>query len=239
MVMSISKDIPGLVRLHPIACGLGYAFIIETPRGLYLIDAGSPGQQDRVLSKMKALGRTDLQLIWITHAHYDHYGSATALRQLTGARVGVHPADAHSLATGQSPLGTPHHYGFIFTWIQPLLIRFRPLPATSPDFTLRDGETLESFGLDASVMHTPGHTPGHTCLLLPGGIAFAGDLIARFPSPQMQHLVATDWDQLANSLAHFQSARPKWIYTGHSRLPLPGKSLQKIAYRAGLRPTTS
>jgi glyoxylase-like metal-dependent hydrolase (beta-lactamase superfamily II) len=140
---------------------------------------------------MKELGRTDLRLIWITHAHYDHYGSAAALRESTGARIGVHPADAGSLVAGQSPLGTPHRYGFIYSLGQSLVNRAWPLPATSPDFTLDDGETLGRFGLDASVLHTPGHTPGHTCLLLPGGIACAGDLIASFPRPRLQALLAT------------------------------------------------
>jgi glyoxylase-like metal-dependent hydrolase (beta-lactamase superfamily II) len=49
---------------------------------------------------MKELGRTDLKAIWITHAHYDHYGSAATLRRATGARIGVHPADANYLVRG-------------------------------------------------------------------------------------------------------------------------------------------
>ncbi len=36
------------MNIHPISCGLGMAFRIENDRGLYLIDSGSPEQQDRV-----------------------------------------------------------------------------------------------------------------------------------------------------------------------------------------------
>lgn len=216
------------MRVHPLSCGLGMAFLIEAPHGLFLIDSGSPGQQDRVLAKMKELGRMDLKAIWITHAHYDHYGSAAALRELTGARIGVHPADASSLAAGESPLGTPRQYGFIYSPAQRVLNRFRPLPATFPDFILNDGETLERFGWRASVLHTPGHTPGHTCLLLAGGTAFAADLIGRSPRPRLQSLLATDWDQLPGSLASLQATRPERVYTGHSRHPLSGKALREI-----------
>ena len=219
------------MRIHPVACGLGFAFLVEASQGLFLVDSGSPGQQERVLAKMKALGRTDLKLIWITHAHYDHYGSAAALRMLTGAQIGVHPLDAPSLVSGQSPLGIPHYYGLIFALVQPMVNRIRSLPATSPDFMLEDGETLERFGFNASVMHTPGHTPGHTCLLLPNGIAFAADLIASFPYARRQFLVATDWSQLPTSLRRFQAAQPEWTYSGHSRHPIPGRMLQKISYR--------
>jgi len=219
------------VHIYPLACGLGFAFQIEAPRGLFLVDSGSPGQQERVLAKMKALRRTDLKLIWITHAHYDHYGSAAALRELTGARIGVHPQDARSLIIGHSPLGTPHYYGFIFALVQPMVNRIWSLPATPPDFILEDGETLERFGFNASVLHTPGHTPGHSCLLLPNSTAFAADLIASFPSSRLQFLVATDWSQLPNSIRRFQAAQPEWTYSGHSQHPIPGMMLQKISCR--------
>jgi hydroxyacylglutathione hydrolase len=129
-----------MMRIHPLSCGLGLAFLIELPQGLFLCDSGSPGQQWRVLAKMKALGRNDLKAIWITHAHYDHYGSAAALRELTGALIGVHPADAEYLSSGQSPLGTPRSFGVLFQPSQALFMHIRPLPPASPDFTLVDGE---------------------------------------------------------------------------------------------------
>ncbi len=216
------------MQVHPISCGLGIAFLIETDQGLYLIDSGSPGQQDRVLAKMRELGRTDLKLIWITHAHYDHYGSAAGLRKLTGAKIGVHPADAESMINGQSPLGTWHSYGFIYPVAQSIVSRMNPLPATPPDFTLEDSQTHEPFGLNAVVLHTPGHTPGHTCLLLEDGTAFTADLIGSFPRLRLQGLLATDWSQLPGSLGRLQAAQPEWIYTGHVRRRIPGALIRQI-----------
>jgi glyoxylase-like metal-dependent hydrolase (beta-lactamase superfamily II) len=213
------------MRIHPISCGFGYAFLIEVPSGLFLVDSGSPGQEAQVLAKMKEIGRADLKAIWITHAHYDHYGSAAALRKATGAAVGVHPADAGYLAAGLSPLGSPCSYGFIYPLAQRLLGHTTSLPAITPDFTLEDGETLEDFGLRATVLHTPGHTPGHTCLLLEGGIALVGDLIGAFPWPRRQSLLATDWSQLQGSLDHLKSAHPQWIYTGHFARKIPASRL--------------
>lgn len=70
------RGIPAM-QIHPIACGLGHAFLIETESGLCLVDSGSPDEEQRVLACLRALGRSDLKLIWITHAHYDHYGSVT------------------------------------------------------------------------------------------------------------------------------------------------------------------
>jgi len=214
--------------VHPLACGYGYCFLLEDPHGLYLIDTGTPDREAVVLTKMKELGRTDLKVIWITHAHIDHYGSAAALRRLTGTPIGVHPADAGTMASGQSPLGVSREWGFIYYLAQPILQLMRPIKATPPDFTLEDGDTLESYGLNASILHTPGHMPGHTCVLLEDGTAFAADLIARSPRLGLQFLMATDWSQLPASLAKLKAARPEIVYTGHSRIPISGADLQMI-----------
>lgn len=216
------------MHIHPLRCGLGFSFLVETNQGLYLVDSGSPGQEKRVLSKMSELGRSDLKLIWITHAHYDHYGSAAALRILTGAVIGIHPADANSISRGESPIGSWRSYGFIYPTAQSLLDRIHPLAATPPDFTLDDSQTLQSFGLEATILHTPGHTPGHTCLLMEDGTCFVADIISRFPKPKLQGRLATDWSQLPGSLAHLKAAQPVWIFTGHSPNRIPGKMLLKI-----------
>lgn len=224
-------DYNALMIVHPLNTGFGLSFLLESARGLVLIDSGSPGQQAVVLKKMKALGRADLQLIWITHAHFDHYGSAFALRQITGARIGVHPVDAQSMASGISPLGSWRGRGAMLRYAQPLLSRFWPLVSTRPDFELEDGQSLERYGLDARVLHTPGHTPGHTCVLLEDGTAFAADLLARNPRPRLQDLLASDWSQLPVSLEKLQAARPERVYTGHARAPMTAEALQRIRPR--------
>lgn len=106
------------VHIHPGKCGLGIGFLVENPRGIYLIDCGSPGYYQNVLAKMNAIGRNDLKLILITHAHYDHYGNAKILRDLTGARIAIHHQDAPIMASGGSPLGTSHNHGFLFKPLQ-------------------------------------------------------------------------------------------------------------------------
>ncbi len=214
--------------LHILPAGLGQFFLLEYPHGLYLIDCSTPGKENVLLSKLNELGRSDLRLIWITHAHYDHYGSAARLRELTGARIGAHPADADFLARGESPLGFARGRGRIYPIAQPLARLLRPLRPAPPDFTLEDGQTLERFGLDATVLHTPGHTPGHTCLVLGDGTAFAADLIASSSQPHLQNLLATQWESLPGSLRHLQAAQPRTIYSGHSRRPIDGAALQKI-----------
>lgn len=215
-------------QILPISCGFGVAFLVVAEGGMFLVDSGIPGQEHSVLKVMKLLGRNDLKAVWITHAHYDHYGSAEALRRLTGAPIGVHPEDAESLVNGESPLGTCRGRGHAYPPLQKVFMHFRPLPKTIPDFTLGDGGSLVEFGFNASILHTPGHTPGHTCLILDNGVVFSGDLFGNFPKLSLQCLLATDWSQLPESLVRLQTSSAARIYLGHSKYPISRKALIKI-----------
>jgi glyoxylase-like metal-dependent hydrolase (beta-lactamase superfamily II) len=84
-----------IIQVHPLKLGFFFqAYLIETPDGLFLVDCGMPGHEKTILRAMQRLGRQDLKLIFITHAHVDHAGSAAALKRLTGVQVAVHRLDA-------------------------------------------------------------------------------------------------------------------------------------------------
>ena len=91
------------INIHPLTLGFVQAYLIETPNGLFLVDCGMPGQQKNILPVMQRLGCQDLKLIFITHAHADHTGSAAALKKLTGAQVAIHRLDAEALRTAKMP----------------------------------------------------------------------------------------------------------------------------------------
>jgi len=132
------------------------------------------------------------------------------------------------LTGGLSQLGTYRKYGFVYPFCQALLEKIWQLPATRPDFTLEDHETLERYGLPATILHTPGHTPGHTCVLLADGTAFVGDLLGRTFKLGLQGLLATGWEQLPGSLESLQKTRPARVYTGQSRQAVAGALIQQL-----------
>lgn len=47
-----------------------------------------------------AVGDFDLRLVLTTHGHRDHVQAVSEVRRRTGASVGIHAADAHSIASG-------------------------------------------------------------------------------------------------------------------------------------------
>jgi glyoxylase-like metal-dependent hydrolase (beta-lactamase superfamily II) len=208
--------------------GMSLAYLIESAHGLTLIDAGSPGKEEKVLRLMADIGRDDLRLIFITHAHLDHYGSAAAIRRQSGAQIAVHQDDAEVMAQGATILGEARGRGRILPPFLGLYERFRGPEPTRPDLILRDGDRLDDFGLDGRLLHTPGHTRGSSCLIVKEEIAFVGDLITNNGRPRLQRLYAQDWDSLTVSFERLRGLDPTVVFPGHGRRPISNSQLQKM-----------
>lgn len=141
----------------------------ESSREAIIVDGGDG--VDEVLERLRRRGLRATLLVH-THAHIDHIGDLGRLRELTGGRGMLHPADVplyQTLALQARWIGLPGS------------------PAVVPlDGELRDGTALHAGSLQLDVLHTPGHTPGSVCFavrsdapnptLLTGDTLFAGSI---------------------------------------------------------------
>ena len=216
-------------QVHTLTMGMSQAYLIESAGGLALLDAGSPGHEDKVLGLMKDIGRDDLRLIFITHAHLDHYGSAAGIRRTTGAKVVIHQDDAQAMTQGETILGETRGRGRILPPFLGLYERFRGPEPTPPDIILNDGDNLEEYELDGWLLHTPGHTRGSSCLIIRDELAFAGDLITNRDRPRLQRFYAQDWNGLPASLERLKKVEPALVYPGHGRHPVSRSQLQDLS----------
>jgi glyoxylase-like metal-dependent hydrolase (beta-lactamase superfamily II) len=104
-----------------------------------------------------------LEVILVTHGHFDHCGGAAELAARTGARIeGPHIGDAPAVAT-LAEAGRQHG--------------LPALPYT-PARWLDHGDTI-SFGQQVlEVLHCPGHSPGHVAYFHRAARrAFVGDIL--------------------------------------------------------------
>jgi glyoxylase-like metal-dependent hydrolase (beta-lactamase superfamily II) len=162
--------VPGIYYLG--AMSPSAVYVIESPKGLILVDSGLESELNVLKSEMAKVGLDWKRIcaVLLTHVHGDHSGGAQDLRAATGATVYAGEGDVPVLSAG-----TPR-VAFFSTFYMP---GHEPHP-TTVDVALKGGEKLDFGGVRIEALAMPGHTPGSMCYLLEREnhrVLFAGDVI--------------------------------------------------------------
>ncbi len=160
-----------MIVIQPLVCGAyaenAYLVFDENRPDLLVID---PGDDLPALEKAVRQSGKRLADILLTHGHFDHTLAAAPLREKYGARVHVHPLDAHMLSLPGAAVMNAAVSRLPFAPIRP----DAPFPAEERFELTLCGMTFEG-------LHTPGHTPGGVSLILPAAQAvFTGDTLFAF-----------------------------------------------------------
>ena len=75
------------------------AYLIDTGAGCILLDTAIPESLYLLVDSIYRTGHqlSDIKMILLSHAHFDHIGAAEALRKLTGAKVYMSREDTRFL----------------------------------------------------------------------------------------------------------------------------------------------
>ena len=185
-----------------------------------LVDTGFPTDETAIRAGLAAnnVQPQDLALIFVTHGHYDHFGSAGILKSASNVPVSIHPSEADRLRTGDSPsVEALTTTGRI---MRPLITSERSPAPVTPDILLNDSDRLDDFGVPARVIHTPGHTGGSLSLLV-DGFAIIGDLMAGsllYPNqPDYPFFIEdpTDQPRILTSLQRLLDEGAQVFFPGH------------------------
>jgi len=125
------------------------SFLITTPDGHILMDAGFAETVPQIEANVKKLGfkMSDIKILLISHAHIDHAGGIAALKKQTGAQLAVLDKEIPLLERGgRDDFAWGDQYAFT--------------PAKA-DRALHDKETVSLGGTALTVLWTPGHTQGN------------------------------------------------------------------------------
>lgn len=125
---------------------------------------------DSALSATKVLPRLKerrlaLKFLVNTHGHADHVADNAPIAKATGAKLGVHEADAYRL---EKVSREPRDY-----------LR-EPPPPSKADLVLKEASVIKVGSVEVRVLHTPGHTEGSVSFHVPSaGYLFTGDTLLR------------------------------------------------------------
>ncbi len=193
--------------LFPVNC-----YLVREDDGFTLIDTGVPGSVELILGAAREAG-APIRRIALTHAHVDHAGSLSALRDaLPGAEVLVGAREARFLA-GDDALAPDEPQS---------RLRGDWRSTQPPTRLLYPGGRVGSL----EVVAAPGHTPGQVAFFdtregtliagdafqTRGGIAVAGVVRPTFPFPA----VAT-WNKhvALDTARQLRALRPSILAIGH------------------------
>ncbi len=211
------------MKIHTIPLGIDNCYLLEGEKCV-LIDGGAPSQSRAFVTRMTSLGvaPSRVALIVLTHAHWDHIGSAHALVELTEAHIAVHRAERAIVEDGRKnmPRGvTP--WGRVLGWILRAFLPFIRIPATHVDIEIGDeGLSLEPYGIPGMVLHVPGHSAGSVAVVLDSGEAFVGDLAMNaFPLTRRPDLpiFAEDIGSVKDSWRKLLQLGIKTVFPAHGR----------------------
>jgi len=219
------KGMPGDVNVY----------IIEGNDGNIMIDSGWDSQESLGAFgeglKADRLKLRDIKTIVITHIHPDHYGLASKVKQLCGAKVAMDKIEAGIISPRYKDFtellkrveeeakrnGIPEtelpDFRDASLWMNKFVA---PEP---PDVLLDDGDRLSNGSFEIQVIRTPGHSPGHICLYEPKKrLLFSGDHVLYETTPHVGFNPQSGDNPLGDyvsSLQKLRNLKVSFVLPGH------------------------
>ena len=165
--------------LHRIANDIVAVYLVDTPEGVTVIDAGLPGHWRDLNAELESMGRalSDIKGVILTHGDSDHLGFAERLRRDHGVPVYVHESDAARAKGGEKPSMGKQSMGLAALGFIAYSLRKNGLRTTylSEVVEVHGGETLDLPG-QPRIIALPGHSAGSIAIHVPVVDAvFVGD----------------------------------------------------------------
>ena len=180
--------IPGIHQLRSIIPNspLGHinAYVIQGNNGWLLVDTGwnSTKALNALEEQLGEIGIrfSDISQMVVTHIHPDHFGLASKIKELSGAKLLMHEKESvlarlrydrtdetssQMMRIGQQLKnnGMPEEEIMSLAGAFPWRSDSFPQPV-QVDIPLEDGDTISVGNFNFQVIWTPGHSPGHVCL---------------------------------------------------------------------------
>src|SRR5215218_10697426 len=128
------------------------SYLVTTPEGHILINSNLEASVPLIRKSVESLGFkfTDIKILLISHAHWDHDAGSALVKELTGAKYMVMDADVEAVESGGKT---------DFQYRNDPETLYKP---TKVDRVLHDGDEVKLGGTVLVAHLTPGHTKGCT-----------------------------------------------------------------------------
>lgn len=210
-------------QIHRIKCGNGNCYIIENGTNGVLVDTGKREFANRVIEACQSY---HVKQIVLTHAHFDHAENAAQISNTLGIPIGMHEQDRDLIQSNfNQELSAKTFLGKIVLSASLKDFSARTIQEFKPDVLLNDGDRLDSYGIDASIIALPGHTDGSIGIDVDHKHLLVGDALMNLFYPTVSMLYH-DKNAMLESARKIGSLGNRTIYFGHGK-PVSNKQWVK------------
>lgn len=219
-------------KVYQLKLSISNAYLI-CGEACILVDSGQPNEGQKVIQLLNQIGfnLNDITLIIHTHGHSDHCGSTRELLDLKYIPTAIHAIDAHMITYGKNePLKAKSLFGKL---IKPFVDK--PFSPFKPDILINYNFSLQEYGINGMIYHTPGHTKGSISIKLENGDAVIGDLLMGgylggklFPSIPKVHYFLDNYLDWKNSIEKVHFWNSSNYFVGHGGPLTTGKTSNYI-----------
>lgn len=201
-------------KILRIPCGNGNCYLISNGKSAVLVDTSREKYRQKILDVCKPF---QVRLLVLTHGHVDHVQNAAFLTQKLNCPVAMHRADLPLLADNMNqPLSASSILGRIVLSASIKSFKTDKIPAFAPTVFLDDGDSLDGYGVSASVVGLPGHTDGSIGLDVDGQGVIVGDALMNMFYPTVS-ILYHNREVMLQSAAKIEKIGPCTIYFGHGK----------------------
>jgi glyoxylase-like metal-dependent hydrolase (beta-lactamase superfamily II) len=214
------EAVPGVFQITGL---ISNSYLVTSGAGMILVDTGMPLDGKKIVKCIKDLGKplTDLKYIFITHADFDHAGSAMQLKKLTGAKVVMHKNELALASKGSGKHSTG--IASVILWSLTPFLHFQPVV---PDVLIAADTEIAGF----KIINTPGHTAGSISVCQTGKVIFVGDAFwgdAKGNPLPTKKMLSLDMSQARASAALIAGLDFDVLLMGHGA-PVKGDAVTKV-----------
>ncbi len=198
----------GGYKILKILSGRSNVFLLRNRQSTILIDTSAGFMWKALQRNLDQLGIDRIDLLILTHSHFDHAANAHKIKERYNAQVIIHDSEAGYLLAGTNilPAGTNPITKTIVRVLARQFISFARYQPCKADLAVDSNYDLSGYGFNAYLMHTPGHTKGSLSLIIDNEIAIVGDtmfgifpwtIFPPFASDPRQ--MVKSWEKLLNT----------------------------------------
>ena len=207
-----------LPKIYSLKIGYSNSVLIRNGNRSVLVDTGVHGFMLMFQRYFKHIGVqfSDIQLIILTHVHYDHTGNLKELKRITGARVAVNEHEYLNLKKGyiEIPAGITPATRIISGVGRILFRRFSSPPPFEADQVIENEYDLSEIGIEGKIIYTPGHTLGSQSVII-GKTLLAGDTFLNIKDGLVFPHFVNDPARLLKTWEQLFQAGVEEVYPGH------------------------